>query len=210
MLKFVLQKKLSNTQWIALVLLIVGVSDVQLQYQPPQPVSGYLEQKPLLGFAAAITMCFTSAFAGVYMENILKKSSVNVWMQNIRLALFGLIVAAASMLYKDYSTIKEDGLLRGFDSLVWIMTVTNSIGGLLIAVVIKYADNIMKAYAQSTAIIGAAIGSWLLFDFTPNGLFLFGTFLVMASIIIYTKHPYQENISDKNYVLLNEEKINKV
>lgn len=28
------------------------------------------------------------------------------------------------------------------------MTVTNSVGGILISVVIKYADNILKAYAQ--------------------------------------------------------------
>lgn len=93
------------------------------------------------------------------------------------------------------------------------MTITNSIGGLLIAVVIKYADNIMKAYAQSTAIVGAALGSWVLFDFVPNGLFIFGTFLVVASVFIYTRHPYQESAADKNnYILLNneEKKINKV
>ena len=110
MLKFVLSKKLSNTQWIALVLLIIGVSDVQLQYQPPQPVTGYLEQQPLVGFAAVLTMCFTSAFAGVYMEKVLKQSTVTVWMQNIRLALFGLIVSSISMFYKDYSTIRDGKL----------------------------------------------------------------------------------------------------
>uniref|UniRef100_A0A914QT79 Uncharacterized protein n=1 Tax=Panagrolaimus davidi TaxID=227884 RepID=A0A914QT79_9BILA len=117
LLKAVLNTKLSNTQWIALILLIIGVSDVQMQYQPPQPVSGYLEQKPWLGFTAAITMCFTSAFAGVYMEHILKKSAVNVWMQNIRLALFGLIVAAGSMLYKDYNTIQEGNFKIKFGGL---------------------------------------------------------------------------------------------
>lgn len=42
----------------------------------------------------------------------------------------------------------SDGMFRGFDCLVWIMTITNSIGGLLISIVIKYADNILKAFAQ--------------------------------------------------------------
>lgn len=75
------------------------------------------------------------------------------------------------------------------------MTFMNASGGLLISIVIKYADNIMKSYAQSTAIVGAAIGSWLLFDFTPNGLFIFGTALVVSSIIIYTKYPPKEEKS---------------
>lgn len=82
-----------------------------------------------------------------------------------------------------------DGMFRGFDTLVWIMTFTNSVGGLLISIVIKYADNIMKAYAQSIAIIGAALGSWLLFDFKPNLLFLFGMTMVIASICMYTLFP---------------------
>lgn len=72
------------------------------------------------------------------------------------------------------------------------MTFLNATGGLLIAVVIKYADNILKAYAQSTAIVGAAFGSWLLFDFVPNGLFVLGTSLVVFSVIIYTKYPAHE------------------
>ncbi|KAK6044757.1 hypothetical protein COOONC_17738 [Cooperia oncophora] len=72
------------------------------------------------------------------------------------------------------------------------LTVLNSIGGLLISIVIKYADNILKAYAQvSIAIIGAAIGSWLLFDFIPGFFFSLGTILVMVSVVVYTMYPYE-------------------
>ncbi|KAI6240367.1 UDP-galactose translocator [Aphelenchoides fujianensis] len=80
-------------------------------------------------------------------------------------------------------------MFKGFDTLVWVMTFTNSAGGLLISIVMKYADNIMKAYAQSVAIVGAALGSWLLFDFVPNFLFLVGMSLVIASICLYTLFP---------------------
>jgi len=69
-------------------------------------------------------------------------------MQNIRLALFALPTSVGSILYKDLEEIGENGMLVGFDTLVWVLTFTNSLGGLLIAVVIKYADNILKAYAQ--------------------------------------------------------------
>ncbi|KAI6197777.1 UDP-galactose translocator [Aphelenchoides besseyi] len=188
MLRFVLSKPLSKTQWFALVVLIFGVTDVQLQYQPPQDANK-IEQRPWIGFCAVFTMCFTSAVAGVYMEKALKQSSTSVWMQNIRLALFGIVLSFVFIFYQDYETIQEHGLFKGFDTLVWIMTFTNSAGGLLISIVMKYADNIMKAYAQSVAIVGAALGSWLLFDFVPNFLFLVGMFLVIVSICMYTLFP---------------------
>lgn len=165
---------------------------------------------------------------GVYLEKVLKQSSVNVWMQNIRLASFGFFVSLFSMWMNDYERIQagnascacgawkvssrpgslkcSDGFLRGFDATVWVMTFTNSAGGLLIAIVMKYADNIVKAYAQvctkcqtcrplltfqSAAIIGAAVGSWLLFDFSPNIMFLIGTLLVACSVYLYNAYPYR-------------------
>ena len=81
---FLLGKRLSNKQWLALVILVIGrfhlldlatnlqfsifliplgVADVQLVYAPPQG-NPNIYQKPLIGFLAVITMCFTSAFAG--------------------------------------------------------------------------------------------------------------------------------------------------
>lgn len=99
-------------------------------------------------------------------------------------------------------------MFRGWDFLVICLTVTNSVGGLLISIVIKYADNILKAYAQvsslrlyskqslqSMAIVGAAVGSWLLFDFVPGFFFTLGSGLVIISIIMYTLYPYKAQIT---------------
>ncbi|VDP42779.1 unnamed protein product [Heligmosomoides polygyrus] len=194
---FFLGKKLSCHQWIALVVLVIGnishcsgVVDVQLMYAPGNS-AGAIEQKPLLGFASVVVMCFTSAFAGVYLEKVLKESNTSVWMQNIRLALIGLPMSVASMWFYDGEHIQKDGFFRGWDVMVVCLTVINSVGGLLISIVIKYADNILKAYAQSIAIIGAAIGSWMLFDFVPGFFFSLGAMFVMVSIIMYTMFPYE-------------------
>lgn len=64
MLRFVLKKPLSNAQWLALWILIVGVTIVQLQYQPSSAQIYGTKQNLSLGFIAVLTMCFTSAFAG--------------------------------------------------------------------------------------------------------------------------------------------------
>uniref|UniRef100_F1L7G5 UDP-galactose/UDP-N-acetylglucosamine transporter srf-3 n=1 Tax=Ascaris suum TaxID=6253 RepID=F1L7G5_ASCSU len=188
-LRFMLKRKLSMQQWFALILLAVGVADVQIEYKPPLS-STRTRQYPAIGFTAVISMCFTSAFAGVYLEKVLKGSVVNIWMQNIRLSLLGIPISAISVILNDYDLVAQGGIFRGFDELVWIMTITNSVGGLLISIVIKYADNILKAYAQSLAIVGAAAGSWILFDFTPNFMFTLGAFTVITSVYMYTAYPY--------------------
>ncbi|KHN86660.1 UDP-galactose translocator [Toxocara canis] len=188
-LRFMLKRNLSVQQWFALLLLAIGVADVQIQYEPPSSAKR-IQQYPIIGFLAVISMCFTSAFAGVYLEKVLKQSSINIWMQNVRLSLLGIPMSAISVFVSDYDLVARGEMFRGFDTLVWIMTITNSVGGLLISIVIKYADNILKAYAQSMAIVGAAIGSWIIFDFVPNLLFTFGALAVIISVYIYTAYPY--------------------
>uniref|UniRef100_A0A1I8B374 FUSC family protein n=1 Tax=Meloidogyne hapla TaxID=6305 RepID=A0A1I8B374_MELHA len=61
-----------------------------------------------------------------------------------------------------------------------------------------------KAYAQAGAIVGAAFGSWLLFDFLPNKLFLFGTLMVAVSVYLYNGYPQErKNKEDENSKLIN-------
>ena len=58
-------------------------------------------------------------------------------------------------------------------------------GGLLIAAVIKYADNILKAFATSVAILVIALVSSLFFGFALSGLFFLGAAGVIYSIFLY-------------------------
>lgn len=60
-----------TTQWISLVLLLIGVALVQLAEGEPDKTTGR-EQNRWIGFGAAISACFLSGFAGIYFEKILK------------------------------------------------------------------------------------------------------------------------------------------
>lgn len=64
MLWLMLDHQLSWQQWFALLLLAVGIADIQIQHIPANRIPE-INQKPLLGFIAVITMCFTSAFASI-------------------------------------------------------------------------------------------------------------------------------------------------
>jgi len=40
--------------------------------------------------------------------------------------------------------IEKNGFFYGYDSLVWLIILIQAFSGLLVAVVVKYADNILK------------------------------------------------------------------
>ena len=53
------------------------------------------------------------------------------------------------------------------------------------AVVVKYADNILKGFAASISIVTSSALCMLFFDFQPTPYFLAGTVLVNYSVYLY-------------------------
>ena len=83
-------------------------------------------------------------FAGVYFEKILKGSDVSVWMRNVQLAILSVPMGLVTSYLKDGAKIADNGFFHGYDNFVWFTVAQNALGGLLVAVVVKYDDNILK------------------------------------------------------------------
>ncbi|PAV68534.1 hypothetical protein WR25_02982 [Diploscapter pachys] len=182
----ILRRSLSSTQ-VALGILFVGVSLVQLQSSASSAASDNLNQRPLVGFSSVLVACILSGFAGIYFEKILKGAApVSLWMRNVQMGVFAIPSSFIGVMVNDGEVVREHGLLYGFDSVVWLTVLWYGIGGLSVAVCIKYADNIAKNFATSVAIILSTIGSMYLFDFVPSATFLFGAGLVIFSIFMYS------------------------
>lgn len=77
----------------------------------------------------------------------------------------------------------------GWNWIVWFVTIGNSIVGLCISLVMKYADNVMKTYCQSLAIGLTAIVSIFLGDRTLSIDLIYGVLLVTSSIVVYSRFP---------------------
>ncbi|RCH77645.1 hypothetical protein CU098_003125, partial [Rhizopus stolonifer] len=153
-----LGRSLSRDKWLALLLLMIGVTLVH---------------------------CVSSGFAGCYFEKILKTSDTSMWVRNIQLGISGALFSLVGMLAYDLQPIREGGLLQGYDWLTWVVVANQALGGLLVAIVVKYADNILKGFATSLSIIVSGIISIYLFNFQPSGVFIVGAFIVMSSSYIY-------------------------
>nr|CAB3266230.1 UDP-galactose translocator [Phallusia mammillata] len=182
-----LGKSLAKHQWFAMLLLFAGVAIVQVQVQSGKEKSQTdVEQNALKGLIAVIASCISSGFAGVYFEKILKGSKGSVWLRNIQLGLFGAISGLIGVWTKDGAGVAEKGLFFGFTPLVYFIICIQAFGGLLVAVVIKYADNILKGFATSISIIVSTVAAVFIFSFNVTLLFVIGATLVILAVYLYS------------------------
>lgn len=61
----------------------------------------------ILGVTAAFSMTWTSAFAGVYFEKMLKEPNADMWIQNLRLSMMTLLFATGAMVMGDGEKIRH-------------------------------------------------------------------------------------------------------
>lgn len=141
-------------------------------------------QNPFIGLVAVLTSCVSSGFAGCYFEKILKGAEADMWVRNIQLGISGALFSFLAMFY-DRQKIYDGGLLQGYSTMTWIVVCNQALGGLLVAIVVKYADNILKGFATSLSIIISGIISVYFFDFEPSIQFQLGTLVVIMSTYLY-------------------------
>lgn len=95
---------------------------------------------------------------------------------------FGLLTTYLS----DGPEVQLKGFFFGYTSLVWAAITVQSAGGLIVALVVKHADNILKGFATSSAIIISCVVSMILFDFDLTLMFALGSLLVIFSTFLYS------------------------
>tara|TARA_B100000482_G_C12572723_1_gene284634 strand:+ start:465 stop:1259 length:795 start_codon:yes stop_codon:yes gene_type:complete len=147
-----LGSKTSNIRIIALVLLMGGMVMVQA------PGRGYeaLYQKPegntMRGLCSILLACLTSGFAGVYLEKLYKSGteSKSLWAKNMQLSCFSLPLSFLLASQRNASSFGD--LFSGYDTVVVGVILLQAMGGLIVALVMRYASTILKCFAVSASI----------------------------------------------------------
>jgi UDP-sugar transporter A1/2/3 len=189
-----LQRKFSSTKWAALILLTIGVAIVQVSGSGDQhtdKAEGETDaesesQNRIMGLVAVLCAACTSGFSGVYFEKILKGSRTSLWIRNVQMGLPSIIIAYMAVYFKDGAAVAEHGFLGGYNNTVWTVVTVQAVGGLIVATVVKYADNVLKVFATSFSIVISCIISAFLFDFHPTVSFLVGASLVVTATVLYS------------------------
>ena len=183
-----LGKKQTSLQWASIIALTIGIAIVQLSQGKGS--SKIQNQNQFLGLICVLSGACTSGFAGVYFEKVLKSTNSSIWLRNIQLALIGLGFSSITCIASDYGRIQKVGFFVGYDSLVIVVILLAALGGLVVAVVVKYADNVLKGFAASASIVLSCVVSNLVFhDSSITAAFVIGATVVCASAYTYSYQP---------------------
>jgi len=208
-----LNRKYSFQQWACLVTLSIGVAVVVLDQTSDNGSAADTDGQSIFkGLVAVSIACFSSALAGVYFEKVIKvpshggqvrKKPVSVWMRNIQLAFFTIITALLQNMFAngDARVHPETGAalpyLHGFTFWAWVMVCLQTSGGMLVAAVIKYADNVLKGLATGVSVCFATAVSFVFFGTPITGQFLAGASVILCSVYFFS-NPIQSKNSIKN------------
>ena len=111
-----LGKRLKVTQWISLVLLMIGVSLVQWPSDDDNDESdGHHHERnrnEVIGLIAVLISCVSSGFSGVYFERLVKQTKQSLWIRNFQLALFGLLISLITVYIHDGSQVQNNGFFQ--------------------------------------------------------------------------------------------------
>ena len=182
-----LNRKLSSQKWVALFMLTGGIVATQLDSSGGKVDDTSHHQDFFIGIVSVITCGFSSAFAGVYFEKILKGTNPSLWVRNSQLAFFSVVLGMGGTVANDGAKVLLNPWLffQGWGSLVVAIVLVQAAGGLIVAMVVKYADNIVKGFATALSIVLCGVLSSQLFHFTPSMKFLLGSLMVVAASSMY-------------------------
>ncbi|RNF27555.1 CMP-sialic acid transporter [Trypanosoma conorhini] len=200
-----LKRTFSLRQWLALVLLVFGVTAAQLENRVSavsrQSSVGTFKGNYIIGVAATAASFTMSSAASVLMEGFFKSKSTSLnsftSTKNVHLSFYSSAYFAALQLLGGvgggFAEFRQTGLagsvaayFRGFDYLVWVLVLLQAIGGLVVAVVLKYSDNIMRTFASGFSLALSGFCSSYLYSFTPGALFLIGNVVSIGAITMYS------------------------
>ncbi|KAI9500105.1 UDP-galactose transporter Gms1, partial [Coemansia spiralis] len=175
---------LNAKRWLSLVVLTVGIVLVQLPSSDSVSAPA-AATRPFLGLLTVFIACVLSGLAGVYFEKVLKGSRKSVWVRNVQLSLFSMLPALFGVFFVDGAGVRQNGFLYGYTKWTYMAIACQALGGLIVAVVVKYADNILKGFATSISIILSCLASVWIFDFHIRPVFMLGTVMVIYATYMY-------------------------
>ena len=170
-------------------------------------IYGYIIDVPadVFGTAAALLMTLLGGFVNVYIEFILKfpvsadeqqqQQPPSIWQRNLQLSVWGMLISFITALMIQplhaqqisFNTLFPLWLFDGFTWFTWLVVLLQSVGGILVSIVLKTTSNIIKIFVQCISLILITILSVYSFNESLNQYFAIGSIVIAVSTFDYFK-----------------------
>ena len=193
----ILHTTITRKQYGALLLLVSGIVTVQSAEDNRIMKSVRPHRMFASGTMRGIVVVFmaslTSGLAGTYLEKMYKERVSprhTIWFRNVQLACFSLPIAILSAVRCDSGRLHKEGIFQGYDAIVISIIALHAAGGLVVAAVLRYANNVLKCFAVSISICNCSIATIYLsdtIDKSVNARVLLGVALVIMSTFLFQR-----------------------
>lgn len=176
-------KTFLSMQWQAMVL--QGVGMVIVQYDPCKSRTMY---DPLVYGYMAITVVVT-ALTSARNEHLVKNYAIDIHVQNAVLYAggLGMNLAAFYLLPNPNSSEASIGFFDGYGPLAVAVVVANSIIGLAVTMVYKYADAVVKCIAGNVTSVLLLVYSAIFLKVEISLVMWMGVFVVAFGVNLYVQ-----------------------
>jgi len=173
-------RRIDRVQWSSIVLQVIGLVIVQYDACKKMPILD------LNLYIILIISCTITSVCTVWNEYLLKNYSVNLYVQNLVLYLFGTVINLCVYAYFNrYVRGYSKGFFEGYSLLAMTVVFCNSILGIVITAVYKYADAIIKTFSSACATGVLLFLNWSLFDRPTNLTANLGATVIFIASYIY-------------------------
>lgn len=189
-----LNRRFSLIQWCAMLTLMLGVAVCSYSRLPSSASADDThEATRVFGICIVLGLAMNSGLAAAYFERVMKSHKSNatmqrtldpLWVRNLQLSAVSIAVTLVELV-RNADSVWTNGLLHGFHPTVWVVISLQAFGGLTIAAVVRFSDNVVKNFGTSFSLIFSCMISNYMFDQTAPVSFYAGVVLVVLSVFIY-------------------------
>lgn len=190
---FILRQKQSIQQIGALFLLIIAAVLLSIGEGSSKGSSGANTDQTL--FYGIVPVLFASVLSGLasslcqWASQVKKHSS---YLMTVEMSIVGsLCLLTSTFKSPDGEAIQQHGFFYGWTLLTTIPVLFNALGGILVGLVTSHAGGVRKGFVIVSALLVTALLQFV-FEGKPPSLYcLVALPIVVSSISIYQKYPYQ-------------------
>ncbi|KAF4324848.1 hypothetical protein G195_001813 [Phytophthora kernoviae 00238/432] len=190
-----LHRRFSVVQWCAMLALMAGVAICSYSRLPTtseNAVDTGMDSKRFIGICIMLGLAVNSGLAAAYFERVMKshkgvttlQTLDPLWTRNLQLSAISVGVTCMDLV-RNFGEVWANGFFYGFHPSVFAVIFLQAVGGLTIAAVVRYSDNIVKNFGTSFSLIFSCMISNYMFNQTATFSFYFGVLLVVGAVFVY-------------------------